>query len=126
MTLDEYFEGAQASRPLFETLRTMVESLGAIELRVTKSQVAFRRRKAFAFKQQKAFAWAWMPGKYLRDKVAPLVLTLALTRRDPSPRWKQVVEPAAGRFTHHIEIYSKDQIDDEVRQWLEEAWLQAG
>ena len=126
MTLDEFFDGADESRQLFEVLRAAVESIGAAEVRVTKSQVAFRRRKAFAFKRQKAFAWAWMPGKYLRDKVAPLVLTLALTRRDPSPRWKQVVEPAAGRFTHHLEIYSIDQIDDEVRLWLEEAWLQSG
>ena len=126
MTLDEFFDGADESRQLFDALRAAVESIGAAEVRVTKSQISFRHRKAFAFKRQKAFAWAWMPGKYLRDKVAPLVLTLALTRRDPSPRWKQVVEPAAGRFTHHLEIYSKDQIDDEVRQWLEEAWLQAG
>lgn len=40
---------------------------------MTKSQVAFYRRKAFA--------WAWMPGKYLRGRGAPLVLTLALRRQ---------------------------------------------
>ncbi len=125
VTLDEFFDGAEHSRELFDALRAAIESIGDAELRVTKSQVAFRRRKAFSFKRQKAFAWAWIPGKYLRGKVAPLVLTLALTRRDPSPRWKEVVEPAPGRFTHHLEIYSLDQIDDEVRQWLREAWLEA-
>ena len=117
MTLDEYFEGAQASRPLFETLRTMLESLGAVELRVTKSQVAFRRRKAFA--------WAWVPGKYLHRKVAPLVLTVALTRQDPSPRWKQVVEPVPGHFTHHLEVNNAGDIDQEVKNWLQEAWMEA-
>ena len=117
MTLDEFFEGAEASRELFEALRAAVEEVGDAEVRVTKSQVAFRRRKAFA--------WAWMPGKYLRGRVAPLVLSLALTRRDASLRWKEVVEPKPGRFTHHMEIYSIDQIDDEVRLWLKEAWLEA-
>jgi hypothetical protein len=116
-SLDEFFEGAEESSQLFEALRAAVEAVGAAEVRVTKSQIAFRRRKAFA--------WAWVPGQYLRGKVAPLVLTLALTRRDVSPRWKEVVEPAPGRFTHHLELYSMDQIDDEVCQWLKEAWLQA-
>jgi len=125
LTLDEFFEGAEASRELFEGLRAAMDEVGDAEVRVMKSQVAFRRRKAFAFKGQKTFAWAWMPGKYLHGKVAPLVLTLALTRRDASPRWKEVVEPKPGCFTHHLEIYSKDQIDDEVHLWLKEAWLAA-
>ena len=62
MTLDEFFEGQVQSRQLFDALRALVEALGPVELRVTKSQVAFRRRKAFA--------WAWMPAQYLRR--APL------------------------------------------------------
>ena len=53
---------------------------------------------------------------------SPLVLTLALRRRDPSPRWKAVVEPAPGRFTHHLEMYAVDQIDEQVQIWLREAW----
>jgi hypothetical protein len=53
------------------------------------------------------------------------VLTLALRRRDPSPRWKEIVEPARGRFTHHLELHSVDDIDQEVRGWLSDAWLLA-
>jgi hypothetical protein len=117
MTLDEFFAGQEQSRQLFEALRGMVESIGPSDLRVSKSQIAFRRRKAFA--------WAWMPGKYLRGRPAPLVLTLSLHRRDPSPRWKEVVEPSPGRFTHHLELYSVADLDDEVRQWLREAWVEA-
>jgi len=61
-------------------------------------------------------------GKYLRRNTAPLVLTLSLRRRDASPRWKEIVEPYPGRFTHHLELYSRDDIDDQVRLWLREAW----
>jgi hypothetical protein len=92
-----------------------VESVGPAELRATKSQVAFRRRRAFA--------WAWMPGQYLRRPATPLVLTVALPRRDPSPRWKQVVEPRPGRFVHHLELYTRADLDEEVIAWLREAWL---
>ena len=46
--------------------------MGKLTIRVTKSQVAFRRRKNVAV--------AWMPGKYLKASTAPLVLTLSLER----------------------------------------------
>jgi len=119
MTLDEYFEGREDSRNLFETLRETLDALGETRLRITKSQVAFYRKKAFA--------WAWIPGKYLRNRpTAPLVLTVGLRRRDPSPRWKEIVEPYPGRFTHHLELYTPAEIDAEARAWLQEAWAQAG
>jgi hypothetical protein len=117
MTLDEYFADQDPSRQLFELLRGAIESLGAVELRVTKSQVAFHRHKAFA--------WAWIPGKYLHGRGAPLVLSLSFRQRDPSPRWKEIVEPAPGRFTHHLELWSANDLDDEVRAWLQAAWDQA-
>ena len=117
MTLDEFFEGQDEPRQLFEALCRMVNAIGPLELGVTKSQIAFRRRKAFA--------WAWIPGKYLRGKTAPLVLTLSLRSRDASPRWKEIVEPSPGRFTHHLELYSINDIDDQVRAWLRAAWMAA-
>jgi hypothetical protein len=117
MTLDQYFEGNELSRRLFESLREMVETIGSAEIRVTKSQVAFYRRKAFA--------WVWIPGKYLRRKAAPLVLTLGFDHKDRSSRWKEIVGPAPGQFTHHLELYSTADIDNQVRGWLHEAWKEA-
>jgi Domain of unknown function (DUF5655) len=114
MTVDEFFAADLESRQLFETLREMVVAIGPTQLRVTKSQIAFQRRKAFA--------WVWQPGQYLRGKHAPLVLTLAFRYRDVSPRWKEIVEPRPGYFTHHLELWSASEIDDEVRSWLQKAW----
>ena len=117
MTLDDFFAGQEESRIIFEALRSKLDAVGKAELRVTKSQVAFRRRRAFA--------WAWMPGTYLRGRNAPLVLTISLRRKDPSTRWKEIVEPTPGRFTHHLELRSPTDIDDEVRSWLQEAFADA-
>jgi len=114
VTLDDFFAAHPNSRALFDALRRAIEEMGSVEVRVTKSQVAFRRRKAFA--------WAWMPGTYLHGSCPPLVLTLALRRHDASPRWKEIVEPYPGRFTHHLEVRSSVEIDDQVRSWLQEAW----
>lgn len=113
MTLDEFFSGYEASRPLFETLRELVESLGPVDAVISKSQIAFTQRRAFA--------WAWVPGRYLKQADVPLVLSLALDRRDTSPRWKQIVEPAPGRFMHHLELHDPSELDDEVRLWLGQA-----
>ena len=51
MTLGEFFSGREESRRIFDTLRAAVDALGPAEVRATKSQIAFRRGKAFA--------WAW-------------------------------------------------------------------
>ena len=117
MTLDEFFAGKEDSQWIFDCLHSAINALGPAQVRVTKSQVAFRRRKAFA--------WAWMPGAYLRGKHAPLVLTLSLQRYDSPPRWKEIVEPKPGRFTHHLELRSTADFDDEVCSWEREAWALA-
>jgi len=117
--LEAFFRGQPLSRQIFDALRGLIDELGPAEVAVTKSQIAFRRARPFA--------WAWMPGQYLRGRqVAPLVLSLALPQRDPSPRWKQVVEPRPGRFMHHLELYAATDLDEEVRGWLRAAWEQAG
>jgi hypothetical protein len=63
-----------------------------------------------------------MPEMYLHRKAAPLVLTVSLRSRDSSPRWKEIVEVRPGRFTHHLELYAPEEVDDAVRGWLQEAW----
>jgi hypothetical protein len=117
MTVESFFAGQEEARLLFEAVRQSVEAAGPAELRVSKSQIAFRRRRLFAI--------VWMPSLALRRKAAPLVLTLALRSRSSSPRWKEIVEPAPGRFTHHLELYIVTVIDDEVRGWILEAWQAA-
>lgn len=101
MTLDDFFAGHEESRRIFESVRRAVAAIGPADIRVTKSQVAFRQRTGFAFVR--------MPGVYVRSD-APLVLTLSLRRRDDSPRWKEIVQPYPGRFTHHLELRSEMEI----------------
>jgi hypothetical protein len=110
-------EDPRAAR-LYAAVRGAVADLGGTTVRETRSQVAFRRRTTFAA--------VWVPGRYLRRAGAPLVLTVHLRERDPSPRWKEVVEPAPGRFTHHLELQEPGDVDGELRNWLRRAWSAAG
>jgi hypothetical protein len=118
LTIDDFFRDRDDSRLLFDSIVRQVDRLGGAKIRVSKSQVAFRRKKNFAL--------VWIPGQYLTNRTtAPLVLTLSFPICDPSPRWKSVTEVGPKRFTHHLELYRKNDVDDEVGKWLQLAWEQA-
>ncbi len=118
LTIDDFFQGKEDSRQLFEAIANLVERLGDATVRVSKSQVAFRRKKNFAI--------VWIPGQYLKNRpTPPLVLTLSFQKRDPSPRWKEITQISPRRFTHHLELYGKQEVDEEVFWWLQKAWDKA-
>lgn len=118
LTIDDFFRGRDDSRRLFDAVARQVERLGDAAIRVSKSQIAFRRKKNFAL--------VWIPGQYLTNRpTCPLVLTISIPMRNPSARWKEIIEVGPKRFTHHLELYRKNEVDDEVRQWLKEAWERA-
>jgi hypothetical protein len=95
-----------------------IDDLGESALSVSRSQVTFMRKKKFV--------WIWIPNRFLKGKYAPLGLTFSFRYRQNSPRWKQIIEPAPAQFTHHLELFALSEIDNEVRDWLREAWEAAG
>jgi hypothetical protein len=99
-------------------VRSIVATDGPVEARATKSQVAFRRRLGFAY--------LWKPGQYLAKSDAEVVLSIAIDRRIESPRFKEVVQPAASTWMHHLEIRDAAEVDDEVAGWLRAAAERAG
>ena len=111
MDLPEFFDNFDQSREIFNYLLERISQYGNIELRVTKSQIAFIK--------DKPFAWVWIPERYLkRRNLAPLVLTMVFPYKHPSPRWKEIVEPRPDSFTHHLELHTIADIDSEVERWL--------
>lgn len=110
---EEFFAGHPAALAVFFRVRLVLELLGPVDIRTTKSQVAFRRTRGFAY--------LWLPGQYLARPAADVVLSIALGRPDPSPRFKEVVHPSPKHWLHHLEIQDADAVDDEVVSWLREA-----
>lgn len=116
-TPEEFFDGFPDGLSLYQAIAQTIRQIGPATVRVTKSQIAFRRRKGFAF--------VWRPGQYVRSDV-PAVLSLVLPYEIASHRFKSVVHPAAGVWMHHLELRTIDEVDDEVRGWLNEAYRNAG
>lgn len=116
--LAQFFGNAAKAARLHSAVERAVDRVGPSHERTSKSQIAFRRRVSFA--------WTWQPRQYLGPRGAPLVVSISLSRRDRSRRWKEVVEPSPGRFMHHLELHQVADVDAEVRKWLAEAWEAAG
>ena len=103
---------------VYRRIRSRLTGFGPYEVRTSKSQIAFRRERGFAY--------LWLPGRYLSNPDAEVVLSLALGRHDPSDRFKEVAHPTALHWMHHLEIHGPDEVDGEVVEWLHEAFDRAG
>ncbi|MGY1641916.1 DUF5655 domain-containing protein [Geodermatophilus sp. SYSU D00703] len=117
-TPEEFFAGSPLGLAVYERVAATVDAAGDAQVRVTTSQVGFRRRRGFA--------WLWRPDRYLRSPAAEVVLTVALGREDDSPRWKEVVHPTGEHWVHHLEVHDPAEVDEEVAGWLREAAARAG
>ncbi len=113
----ELFDGFPDGIEIYEGVRQAVSSIGEASVTVTKSQIAFRRHKGFAY--------VWRPGQYV-DSDVPAVLSIALPYEARSDRFKEVVHPSRDVWMHHLELRKPSQIDDQVRAWLTEAYASAG
>ncbi|MDP2327209.1 MAG: DUF5655 domain-containing protein [Dehalococcoidia bacterium] len=116
--IERFFDDRTEARTIFDLVRKEIATLGAADLQVTKSQIAFRHGRGFA--------WAWTPDRYLHGETPPLVLSISLNRADTSPRWKEVVEVPGNHWMHHLELRNASEVDDDVLRWLREAWGLAG
>lgn len=114
MTLDDFFGDEQVARSIFDALAKEIARFGRASIRVSKSQIAFRRKKNVAV--------VWMPKMYLENPGAPLVLTLSFDWKDDSPKWKEITQISPKRFTHHLALRRVKDIDAQVKGWLHAAW----
>jgi Domain of unknown function (DUF5655) len=115
---EELLAGHSIALAVFERVRSVLQALGPLDIRTSKSQVAFRRSRGFAY--------LWLPGQHLARPAADVVLSFALGRHESSPRIKEVVHPSPRHWMHHLEIRDPREIDDQVVAWLKEAAERAG
>ncbi len=114
-TLEELFAGRPGALALFHFVRRYIESLGPVKMEVMKTQVSFGAKTKFA--------WVWLPQLWIKKRVEhSITLTFDLNRRIDDGRIEEVVEPRPGRFTHHVIIEKESDLDQEVREWLREAY----
>lgn len=116
-TAEDLFRGFPEGLAICQEVQQAISAVGAVSVAVTKSQVAFRRRRGFAY--------VWRPGQYV-DSDVPAVLSIALPHEVTSARFRSVVHPSKNVWMHHLELHDVGEVDDQVRGWLAEAYATAG
>lgn len=111
-----FFDGKSEELALYEALEARIFSeVGNVRLKVGKSQISFYNRHLFACVSfLRAKRKAELPAHYI-------VLTLGLDRPLDTPRAAVVTEPYPNRWTHHFVLSCKEEIDDELMDWVKQA-----
>lgn len=118
MKLEEglYFETMPQIYPLYETLRNKIlVAYPDAEIKVSKTQISFCYRYIFAMASKPYRRMKGWPKDYL-------LVSFGLAYQSMSPRIVQSVEAYPQRWTHHVIIEHCEAIDDELMQWIDEAY----
>ena len=111
-----YFDQKPREAALYEALfQRLCGAVPDASVKVQKSQISFYGRHLFAA--------ASLPIR--RKKGWPehcLMVTFGLSRHLDSPRVAAAAEPYPNRWTHHVLVTRKEEVDGELMGWLEEAW----
>lgn len=107
VALDSHFEGAPELRAVFDAYLAAARASGPVTVNATKSRISFQARMRFAGIE--------------RPRRRHIVGTFVLVRAIESPRLRvQFVPPRY--HVHRVVLRSADDVDDEVRGWLAEAY----
>lgn len=112
-----FFDGQPEAMELYERFKERVlEELEDVQIRVQKTQITFSSRHVFAcvsflrVRKKKE-----MPPFYI-------VVTFGLNRQLDSPRIAGKTEPYRNRWTHHVVVGRREEIDEELMGWVREAY----
>ena len=118
MSMDElfFFDAKPTALPLYETFRESVMArCPDIRIEARKTQISFFNRRMFA-------AVSFTPVRKAKERPDPfLTITFGLSYRKESSRIDVATEPYPNRWTHHVIIGTREEIDNELLEWISEA-----
>jgi hypothetical protein len=107
--LDEHFTRSEPDvRATFDALLALARELGPVTVNATKSRISLQARMRFAAIE--------------RPRRRHLNAHLVLTRPIDSPRFTRVEFLAPYYYLHKLRLEAPEDVDDELRQWLAEAY----
>lgn len=109
VALDSHFAGREELKPVFDAFVAAAEENGPVTINATKSRITLQARMRFAA----------VEAPRRRHLNAHVVLARPLT----SPRFTKVEHIPPGYYVHRFRLHRPEDVDDEVRGWLAEAYL---
>ncbi len=110
MTVDDYFASGPAfERPIFEAVRDHLRTLDPdVWFEPVSVGIFFKRRTSFV---------------QLRTMTKWVAVAFNLDRRLSSSRLSRKVIEHAGRYFHVVNVADAAEVDQQLLDWLAEAWL---
>lgn len=110
MSLDAWFGDRRPPqfRRIHDAVVGHLEDLGEIVVDAVEVGILIKRSRTFA---------------ELRPRRDRLVLSILLSRRLDHPRVARRVRASGTRVAHFIDLYSEEDVDDEVLEWLTESYF---
>lgn len=106
------FDGKPAALELYSQLEAqLLQQFPEMRIKATKTQVSFANRYIFA-----------LASRPKRKRDDHLVVSFGLGYEKQSPRIFCASEAARGRWTHHVAVHSPQDLDEELMEWLREAY----
>jgi hypothetical protein len=111
MSVDEYFStGPSFERPIYEAVLGHLESVGPVHVEPVSVGIFIKREGGLV---------------ELRPMRRWVALSFPLRRRVEHPRIARKPIVAGARIFHVVNLMGPDDVDDDVRGWLTEAYLEA-
>lgn len=111
-----FFSERPVELDLYQALfRKLSASFPAATVKVQKTQISFYGRHLFAAVSLLLRRRKEWPGQ-------GILVTFGLPYRLDAPRIAMAAEPYPKRWTHHVVVSEKGQLDGELMGWLSEAW----
>jgi uncharacterized protein DUF5655 len=112
MSEEEYFAtGPAHERPVFEAVRAHLETVGPVHIEFVSVGIFLKHDRGFA---------------ELRPMTRWVALWLLLPRPVRHRLITRKVAPYHGRYIHVVNLARPEDLDNDLRAWLTEAYLAAG
>lgn len=111
-----FFGTHMGALPLYEQLEEQILAhISDVKIKVAKTQITFANKRGFAFV-------SFNPCRKAKDRPEVwITVTFGLGYQKESPRIDVATEPYPGRWTHHVMVSSREEIDEELLGWIQEA-----
>ena len=111
-----FFDRMPELLPMYEAFKEKLQNAYPdVKTKVTKTQISFSNRHVFAMVSlpwRKVRGW---PEQYL-------LVSFGLCAEKKSPRVARAVEAHPNRWTHHVIVERREDIDGELMGWIDEAY----
>lgn len=111
-----FFDKTPQALPLYKVfVEKVLAEYPDVHIKIQKSQISFSNKHQFAF--------VWLPIRKMKNRPdIYIIVSFGLTYRLGSPRIVEATEPYPNRWTHHLIIQNRSEVDTELMSWIKEAY----